>query len=72
MGNLSQSDMMIAIILIAVILILIGVICILDILAKKKKKEEILAHPCLKAGWCCALMADVQGSTLSLPSHPRP
>lgn len=44
MGNLSQSDMMIAIILIAVILILIGVICILDILAKKKKKEEILEN----------------------------
>lgn len=44
MGNLSQSDMIVAIILIAVIFVLIGVICVLDILAKKKKKEEILEN----------------------------
>lgn len=42
MGNLTQSDMTIAIILIVVIFILIGVICILDVLAKRKKKEEIV------------------------------
>lgn len=44
MGNLSQSDMIVAMILIAVIFVLIGVICVLDILAKKKKKEEILEN----------------------------
>lgn len=44
MGNLTQSDMTIAIILIVVIIILIGVICILDVLAKRKKKEEIVEN----------------------------
>ena len=41
MGNLTQSDMKIVLILVAIIAVLLVVIAILDIIGKKKKKEEV-------------------------------
>ena len=41
MGNLTQNDMTIVLILVAVIAVLLVIIAILDIVSKKKKKEEL-------------------------------
>lgn len=68
MSNLTETEMVIVLILIAVILVLIAIIGILDYASKKKKKEEIEEEQSLKQSVIEEEVEQIEQPSLEVPT----